>query len=126
MDTIPYSDTMDYKMVIAVRKDIEMGKGKMAAQVAHAAVTCAINSFQKDNETYQLWFIEGQRKVVVKVDDLNALYALSASAVNKDIEVSLIRDAGRTQIEEGTITCVGIGPDLSSKIDEITKNLKLM
>nr|WP_287954573.1 peptidyl-tRNA hydrolase [Acidiplasma sp.] len=35
------------KMVIAVRKDLEMGKGKIAAQVAHAAVSCALISMKK-------------------------------------------------------------------------------
>ena len=43
----------EFKMVIVVRGDIKLSPGKMAAQVAHAAVNCAFsakknyNSFQK-------------------------------------------------------------------------------
>lgn len=38
----------------------------------------------------------------------------------------LITDAGRTQVEPGTVTCVGIGPALASKIDKVTGELKML
>ena len=41
------------KMVITVRKDLAMGKGKIAAQVAHAAVACTLISMKKKQENVQ-------------------------------------------------------------------------
>ena len=39
---------------------------------------------------------------------------------------ALIKDAGKTQVESGTITCLAIGPDEEKKIDKITGNLKIL
>jgi peptidyl-tRNA hydrolase len=38
----------------------------------------------------------------------------------------LVRDAGRTVVQAGTPTCVGIGPDLAERIDPITGALPLV
>ena len=62
------------KMVIAVRKDLAMGKGKIAAQVAHAAVACTLISMKKNKKTFNEWYETGQKKVVVKVDNLQERY----------------------------------------------------
>ena len=43
------------------RKDLGMGKGKIAAQVAHAAVECSM----KVSEKRTRWISEGQKKIVV-------------------------------------------------------------
>lgn len=109
------------KQVIVVRGDLKLGKGKLAAQAAHAAVSAAeISKFKKQ------WITEGQKKVVVKcksIDDLLEIYQKSKISA---IPTSLIQDAGLTEVPPGTITCVGIGPDEEERIDKITKNLKLL
>ncbi|MBN2042221.1 MAG: peptidyl-tRNA hydrolase [Candidatus Aenigmarchaeota archaeon] len=111
-----------FKQVIIVRKDIKMDKGKIAAQVAHASIEAYKKSDAKEKAG---WESEGSKKVILKVDDLKGLMSIY-ERVRKKFPCSLIRDAGRTQIEPGTITVLGIGPCEEKEIDKITKHLKLL
>ena len=111
------------KQVLVVRNDLKLPKGKLAAQVAHAAVESA---HKADPSKYQKWRIGGQKKVVVKVDSEKELYVLLQHAKDQRIANALISDAGRTCIAPGTVTCLGIGPDDEEVIDELTKDLKLL
>jgi len=117
---------MEYKMVIAVRSDLRLSSGKMAAQVAHAAVNCALASKKKNPLWYRNWYQEGQKKVVVNVADLRQLLELKTSAEHSSLVCSLITDAGHTELPPGTTTCLGIGPGPNEAIDRITGELKLM
>ncbi|WP_236751224.1 peptidyl-tRNA hydrolase Pth2 [Acidianus sp. HS-5] len=118
------------KMVIVVRNDLKMGKGKIAAQVAHAAVSLVLEILNSSNNTWKSclyeWINEGQPKIIVKVESLEELMKRAEIAKQKDLPVSIIQDAGRTQVEPGTITCAGIGPCEDSLIDSITGDLKLL
>lgn len=114
---------MTYKQVILVRQDLKLPKGKMAAQVAHASVEAVLKS---DKSLIKTWRSEGMKKIVLKVADLKELKRYLAFANNSGLITALITDAGLTTIEPGTITCVAIGPDEESKIDEITKHLKII
>ncbi|MDH7509167.1 MAG: peptidyl-tRNA hydrolase Pth2 [Methanomassiliicoccales archaeon] len=117
---------MEYKMVIAVRKDLKLTPGKMAAQVAHAAVNCAILSMKKKSEWFDEWYKEGQKKVVVKVENLNELFEIKMNAETIGLITSLIVDAGLTELPPGTTTCLGIGPAPEEIIDRVTGHLGLM
>ncbi|MDI6730289.1 MAG: peptidyl-tRNA hydrolase Pth2 [Candidatus Altarchaeum sp.] len=109
------------KQIIVVRNDLKLSKGKLAAQVAHAAISAAeISKFKKQ------WLAEGQKKVVVKCESLDVLLEIYERSKKSSIATSLIQDAGMTEIPPETITCIGIGPDEEEKIDKITKNLKLL
>ena len=119
-------DPDDFKFVILVRNDVKMTKGKVAAQVAHAAVNCAFACKKKDPAKFNKWYDSGQAKVVLKVDSLRDLYEFKAVAEAVGITCSLIIDAGRTQIEPGTVTCLGIGPEKVSVLDKITGELKML
>lgn len=113
---------MKYKLVILVRKDLNISCGKLAVQVAHAAVECALRA---DKEILKEWLNEGGKKVVLRVNDINDLLTYYNKALENGLNAVIIRDAGLTELEPGTITCVGIGPDLEEKIDKITGNLLL-
>ncbi len=116
----------DIKQVIVVRTDLKMGKGKLATQVAHAAVESFVKALNEKPEIARKWLSQGQKKIVLKVSSLNELLQIYEEALREDLVAVLIRDAGLTQLEPGTVTCVGIGPDYSSKIDKVTGKLKLL
>lgn len=115
-----------YKMVIAVRKDLKMGPGKMAAQVGHACVNLVLMERNQKRKAFQAWYSQGQGKVVVKVNSLQELYALKEAAEDRDLPTTLIQDAGKTQVEPGTTTVLGIGPAATKDLDPITGELSLM
>jgi len=119
-------DGMYHKMVIVVRADLKLSKGKTAAQVAHAAVNCAFASKKKEPKEFDLWYSEGQRKVVLKADDERELFEIKAVADAQGIINSVVTDAGRTEIPEGTVTCLGIGPGKEDLIDKITGDLSML
>ena len=62
----------DIKQVIVVRTDLDMGKGKIAAQVGHACVMGAEHVRKSHPEWFQTWWT-GQEKVVVKVSGIKEL-----------------------------------------------------
>jgi peptidyl-tRNA hydrolase, PTH2 family len=114
---------MEYKQVIVVRDELKLPKGKLAGQVAHASVEAVLRS---EKAHIQAWRTHGQKKVVVKVQTLAQLYALEQQAKQAGLVTAIISDAGKTCIESGTVTCVGIGPDTEQALDAITKNLQLV
>ena len=117
---------MVYKQVIVVRRDLNLGKGKLCAQVAHASLEAALITLKKNPNVFYKWYNSGAKKVVLKVNNLEELLEIYNKAKESGLTVSLIRDAGLTQIPSNTITCIGIGPDLEEKIDKITGKLKLL
>jgi len=117
---------MEHKMVIAVRSDLKLSTGKMAAQVAHAAVNCALAAGKKKPEWLRKWHDEGAKKVVVKVANLEELFALKVSAEDAGLITSLIVDAGHTELPPNTTTCLGIGPAPEELLDKVTGHLGLM
>ena len=116
----------DYKQVIVVRKDLRMGTGKLAAQVAHAAVMAVEITKMRNLNWFNSWFKAGQAKVVVKVQNLSELVEIRKHAETLHLSVAEIQDSGLTQIPPGTVTCIGIGPGPSGLIDKVTNHLKLL
>jgi len=117
---------MEYKLVVAVRGDLELSRGKLAVQVAHAAVSCANAARDRHEKWYRAWIAEGQRKVVVQAFDITHLQELAARARSLHLPAELIQDAGLTEIAPGTVTCLGVGPGPDHLIDQVTGSLKLV
>tara|TARA_B110001454_G_scaffold191166_1_gene190701 strand:+ start:2636 stop:2986 length:351 start_codon:yes stop_codon:yes gene_type:complete len=116
---------MAIKQVIVVRTDLDMGKGKIAAQVGHACVMGAEHVRKSNPEWFSIWW-NGQEKVVLKVVNLKELEEIKQGAIELGLPWSEITDAGHTQIAPGTTTCISIGPAPEEKIDKITGDLKLL
>ncbi|MDP7982502.1 MAG: peptidyl-tRNA hydrolase Pth2 [Conexivisphaera sp.] len=115
-----------HKQVIVVRTDISMGRGKLAAQVAHAAVSSLKEAERSRPEWAAEWLSEGQPKIVTKVSGLEELMRRYEMARAAGLPASVIVDRGLTQLEPGTTTCIGIGPAPVDRVDRITGDLKLL
>ncbi len=117
------------KQVILVRRDLQMGRGKAAAQAAHASCEAVFRILEGGSERWRRWLEEwrreGQAKIVLRVESLEELTRLLAEAERRGLPTSLVRDAGRTQLEPGTVTAGAIGPAPAEEIDRITGHLKL-
>ena len=125
------------KQVIVIRKDLNMPVGKLAAQVAHASMSSFLKHFSKIDENLipknrashdknvERWMKKGSTKVCLKVNSEQELLDVFQACKDAKIPNALIRDAGHTVFPEPTLTCLGIGPFNSDKIDKVTGHLKL-
>jgi PTH2 family peptidyl-tRNA hydrolase len=147
--TVPVDNSEDKsKMVIVVRKDLKMPRGKIAAQASHAAVGAVIqsifgerldkSSFGIDGEGFEItkptfvndatkdWLVGEFTKICVCVESEEELMKIYDEAEESGINVCLITDNGHTCFNGvPTKTCLAIGPTYSSIVDPITKDLKL-
>ena len=114
------------KQVIVVRKDLNMRKGKMCAQVGHAVMYYMLDK-EKDIELYKQWISTGSTKIVVGCEDIRELMELKKKAQRYKIPNYEVVDFGLTEFHnQPTTTCVAFGPDETSRLDDITGHLKLL
>jgi peptidyl-tRNA hydrolase, PTH2 family len=116
----------EYKQVLVFRTDLQMSKGKIAAQAGHAAVSSAQDAYTHNKKWWEKWLFEGQRKIAVKVPSEKELSDLEKGADELGLPHALIIDRGLTEIPEGTVTCLGIGPAPAERIDRLTGKLPLL
>jgi len=99
-----------------------MGEGKLAAQVAHASLQA---SEAADAATRREWKGSGQKKIVLQANGERELFALADAAEMKGLPHALVRDAGHTQLEPGTVTTLAVGPADAEQVDGVTGDLSL-
>lgn len=130
----------EQKQVIVVRKDLNMRKGKIASQVAHASLGSVVNFLQDREKKPGGYYIGGRvpnaiydwldgpfTKIVVSCDSEAELIALHEEAKKRGVITCLITDAGRTEFDNvPTKTTCAIGPGDVHEIDKITGHLKLL
>lgn len=114
------------KMVFVVNHELKMGKGKIAAQVAHAAVKATLSCGERDPALLDAWFKTGQKKICVKGESAQHLESLSLEGNNRGIMANKIHDAGHTQIPAGSFTVLALGPCSDEEVESITGDLKLL
>jgi len=115
----------EYKMVLVVRQDLGMGKGKVAAQCCHAAVGLCKQLEKSNPKLLHQWEQTACAKVVVKAPDETTLVDLTRKGRSLGLETCLVKDAGRTQIAPGSKTVLGVGPGPVDLVDKVTGHLKL-
>lgn len=128
------------KQVIVLRKDLNMRKGKMVAQGAHASMKAILNEgyvLPCDERPYdyftipltheiEQWLTGLFTKVCVSVNSKEELLEIYEKAEEAGLHCSLILDAGLTEFKEPTYTAVAVGPGQPEEIDKITGHLKLL
>ena len=117
------------KQTIVIRRDLRMGRGKAAAQAAHASCEAVFQVLDSGNTEWKRWLLEwrrtGQEKVVLRVDSEQELLEVHSKARQLGLPTSLIADAGRTQLPPGTLTAAAVGPAPEPLVDRVTGKLKL-
>jgi PTH2 family peptidyl-tRNA hydrolase len=116
----------EYKQVILVRTDLKMAAGKKCAQSCHASVSSADIVRLKNKDAWKNWKNTGQKKVVLRISGIEDLGEILQKLEKTKIPYFLVKDAGLTQLSPGTTTALGIGPELSTILDRITGELKLL
>ncbi|GAB4826421.1 hypothetical protein Ancab_009286 [Ancistrocladus abbreviatus] len=115
----------DFKMVLVVRNDLKMGKGKIAAQCSHATLGLYKKLIKRAPKALKRWEDCGQVKVVVKVDSEEDMLVLQERAKAIQLPTHITIDAGRTQITPNSRTVMAIlGP--ADMVDDVTGGLKLL
>jgi PTH2 family peptidyl-tRNA hydrolase len=110
------------KQAIVARTDLGMGQGKLAAQVAHASLSAYEDA---DERTRRAWKGEGQKKVVLKAGGETELFELADAAEREGLPHAVVRDAGHTQLDPGTVTALAVGPADDDTVDRVTGDLSL-
>ena len=119
-------ESSEIKMVIAVRTDLKMGKGKICAQVGHGVLSAGMKCRRKFPKIYNKYQWCGQKKICVKASSQEQLETLQACAKSLNLIAETICDAGHTQIAAGSMTVCAIGPGPANLIDQVTGDLKLL
>ena len=111
------------KQAIVARTDLGMSPGKLAAQVAHASLAAYERA---DDGAVREWRAGGGKKVVLEGADERTLFELEATAEAAGLPTALVRDAGHTQLEPGTVTALAVGPAGDDAVDAVTGDLSLL
>ncbi|KAA8648783.1 hypothetical protein EYZ11_004910 [Aspergillus tanneri] len=117
----------EVKLVLVVRTDLGMTKGKIAAQCSHATLACYkyLTAYTPNSPILRRWERQGQAKIALQVKSEEELQLLQAQAISLGLCARVIQDAGRTQIASGSRTVLGVlGP--KSVVDGVTGHLKLL
>jgi PTH2 family peptidyl-tRNA hydrolase len=126
---------VEHKQVIVLRKDINMRKGKMASQAAHASMAAILGLCQQDGDRLILemdqrvkpWLTGRFKKICVSVNSEAELVEIHEKAKAAGLITSMIKDAGLTEFNGvPTLTAVAVGPDRGDLVDAITGKLSLL
>ena len=112
-------------MCIILRLDLDMSVGKLISQACHAAVEASELSKKKKHKNWFRWRNEGAKKVALGAESILDMEKIVDMAEEQEIVNVTIKDLGLTEIPPGSITALGLGPDISEKMDKITGSLKL-
>ncbi|XP_015920354.1 probable peptidyl-tRNA hydrolase 2 [Parasteatoda tepidariorum] len=117
-----------YKMAFVVNTSLNMGAGKLASQVAHAAIGLHRLLLQNENKYGEMvlqWTEDGETKIVLRGNSTQHLVELERKALQLGLPTYLVQDAGRTQIPSGSTTVLCLMGRLDI-VDEVTGSLKLL
>jgi peptidyl-tRNA hydrolase, PTH2 family len=91
------------------------------------AAGIAAAQYMRDHDpiTFQLWQEYGEPIIVVRANTQEELEDAEQRARARAVPTFPIRDAGRTEVDPGTLTVMAVGPGPAPRIDQVTGKLKL-
>lgn len=97
-DDISTNTREEHKLVLCVRTDLKMQKGKIGAQCGHATLGAYKSAQRKNPNALRVWEACGQPKIAVQINSMNQARDLERKAKALKLTTSMVLDAGRTQI----------------------------
>ncbi len=116
----------ELKMWLAVRQDIKMSKGKLAAQSGHAYGDLYVAALTHVPELFQQYQAHATPKITVKAKNADAIDRIAAECLKANICYETVRDAGRSELEPGTVTVVAFGPAYFDELPKFLQRLQVM
>jgi PTH2 family peptidyl-tRNA hydrolase len=126
---------VEHKQTIVLRKDLNMRRGKMVAQGAHASLRAILQLGHQQggsfviplDERLEPWLLGRFKKICVSVNSEEELLALAEHSRAAGLITALIQDAGLTEFGGvPTYTALAVGPDTEERVDAITGSLPLL
>lgn len=133
------------KQILVIRKDLNMRKGKIASQAAHASMkvlldrmlllpfsgngpTSRVRRMEYDANSALAFWIDGIfTKICVSVNSEKELLDLQVKAEAAGLPHALIQDVGKTEFGGvPTYTALAIGPAWTEELDPLTSHLPLL
>lgn len=129
------------KQVIVIRKDLNMRKGKIAAQSCHASMAFLtknalwlngqlnVNSTELFNNRQEIyhWLQNSFRKICVYVNSEQELLDIHQKALDEGLISHIVEDNGATEFNGvKTLTALAIGPHYDERFEGITDQLPLL
>ncbi|EIM92824.1 peptidyl-tRNA hydrolase II, partial [Stereum hirsutum FP-91666 SS1] len=93
---------------------------------SHATLACYKALVKANPKLVQHWERIGQAKIALKASSEDELLELEAIAKSLNLCARSIQDAGRTQVDPGSRTVLGIGPAPVELINQVTGHLRLL
>mmetsp|Transcript_13463 Transcript_13463/g.37808 ORF Transcript_13463/g.37808 Transcript_13463/m.37808 type:complete len:114 (-) Transcript_13463:76-417(-) len=113
-------------MVLCVRMDLKMSKGKIAAQCCHACLGVWKKLWRRRDPVLRVWEECGQPKVTLQVPNEEAMLELYQRAKETGVPTYIVVDAGRTQVAPNSRTVMAVGPWNEKDVNSVTGKLKLL
>lgn len=113
------------KIVICVRKDLNMRKGKIAVQAVHACFGL-VNEL-KDKRPELLEQMHYMRKICVQLPALSDVGHVTLMAEALDVPCYTVTDLGLTEFNGNpTVTVCAVGPATDDVLESITGGYQLL
>jgi PTH2 family peptidyl-tRNA hydrolase len=123
----------DPVLAVFVRTDLNMSRGKIAAQVGHAVAQTMYAQGRWDNRPpypsdspIPEWMEKNQTKIVLAANSMEDLDKVAKAAKKHKVSYAHIYDLGKTEIEPNTATCVAVGVDSRKKVSKVTEGWKAL
>ncbi len=110
-------------MYFVVRESLNMSPGKIAVQVAHSSQMILLHYYKAEpsDETMTVWLNTSFRKGLLRADDKEW-----EKIKGSEIRCWVVKDAGLTEVAQGSETVLVLWPMLKSQRPKLIKRLRLL